>query len=271
MIERSDNPQNNSYTEVFSVFIVLCIIYIASLSGFLNPLSSLLQRGIVPISQTFREIWQMGKNEYATLLQARSLRNQVDLLTEENTKLKADLSELVMMKEENKQLFSQLQNQSTTLFSTKVGKIISTSPELTLFVEDPNGVAVGQFVTLNKNVIGLIESIAGNYARVTLLKDLKAGINVSIINPAKKEYIGRGVLSGEFGTNIVISQITQDLKLERGYQVVINQNQYTQENIHIGTIETIIKRESDLFQKVYVKQDVDYASEIVLFIVVPKK
>lgn len=271
MLDQRNENNGSIFTDFTITLVLFAVLYITSLSGFILPLNTILQKAIYPISQASREIWQFGKNEYATLLQARSLRKQVDTLTEENTQLRADLSQMIILKEENKHLHSQIQSNNQQSLDMISANIISTNPVFTIYAKDKIKLKSDQFVVTNNNVVGIVESAVDNIARVTLLKDLNKSVNVSILNNTKKEFVGRGMLQGEFGTNIIVTQITQDVKLDVGFSVVSNPDQNSEDTLHIGTISNIVKRESDLFQKIYVVQDINLDKISSVFVIVPKQ
>ena len=271
MLEKQNDPIGLSFADFAISFLIIVVLYGASISGLLSPIKLLLQQAIYPISQSLRESAQAIKNEYATLLQARSLKRQADTLREENTQLRASLSQMILFKEENRQLYLQLQQKISAEYKTAIARIISTNPTLTVFVEDNESVKQDQIVVVENNVVGFIDSIEQNIARVNLLKDLRNAVPVTILNTQKIEIMGRGMLLGEYGTNITVDQITQDVKLNSGYHIALSPTKNSNNSLHIGTIAEIIKRDSDLFQKAYVTQDIQLDKLHSVFIITGEK
>ena len=126
------------------------------------------------------------------------------------------------------------------------------------------GLRRGMPVVTDQGLVGRVDAVINSAARVQLITDIASAVNVRL-EKAKKEAILTGTVSGDLQLDLV----TQDVALEPGDLVLTSGlSGGFPADLIIGQVLNSRKRDSDLFQQVFIQPVVDFTKlKIVLIII----
>ncbi|MEI7845464.1 MAG: rod shape-determining protein MreC [Chloroflexota bacterium] len=125
------------------------------------------------------------------------------------------------------------------------------------------GLRRGMPVVTDQGLVGRVDAVINSAARVQLITDTASAVNVRL-EKAKKEAILTGTVSGDLQLDLV----TQDVTLEPGDLVLTSGlSGGFPADLIVGQVLNSRKRDSDLFQQVFIQPVVDFTKlKIVLII-----
>ena len=126
-----------------------------------------------------------------------------------------------------------------------------------------DGLRRGMPVVSNKGLVGRIDAVTANAARVQLINDADSAINVNI-QPSDDTGILVGGLNGE----ITIEKVPQNAQIKPGDTVLTSgMGGAYPANILIGTVSGVQEQPSDLFQTATVQPFVDFSQLEILLVI----
>jgi cell shape-determining protein MreC len=252
-IKFSEHSSSSKFADQFLPIICIGSLYLASYLGLLNNFRFLTQSIVIPIREGQNLFLQSIKNEYSTLVQATTMRQEIEKLKEENVSLQAQLAYLITVKEENKELHAQLKLSENDSFQYTPVRLISAQGDLIL--HSPEKLQSDQHhMLISQNTLCAVATAQEQHMlKATSLQDYSTELPVMIVDPQAQGIKGAGIIRGYFGTTVLLDKVTQDVQLQIGYQVLLQPNSTTPANILVGTVSEVQKRESDIFQHAYLE------------------
>lgn len=257
--------KRNSFVPFFLVFFTLSLllIFLGKL-GILNGITSIVNRGVTPIKTSTLNIFGY---------QNKNIKN----ISDENARLKKELTDRDNLILENKALrdqFAKSGSESLSLLPAKVmsypGFIPGSSlPEYLILDKGTlDGVKKGSTVQIENYLIGKVIEVTNNFSKVELLNNKNSSFTAKVASSDGAE--ATGVIKGqtdEMNFENVLLTLTiknNDLVLTKG-----DKNEsgvgYPPDLI-VGKITSVEKKSSDLFQKAKVKSFVDFTNLKTVFI-----
>lgn len=198
------------------------------------------------------------------------LRQRNAELENQVTSLQAQLIELQQKAAEAESLarlvaYARSNPESSYLAASVIGR--DPSPFLHYIIINSgsnDGVQRGMPVLTEQGLVGRVDAVIADAARVQLITDPASSVNVRLQNTNLQ-----AVLSGSVTGDLSLDLIPQDALIEEGGVVLTSGlgGGYPPDQI-IGQIVNIRKREADLFQQAFVQPVVDFTRlEIVLIII----
>lgn len=198
------------------------------------------------------------------------LRQRNTELENQVTSLQAQLIELQQKAAEAESLarlvaYARSNPESSYLAASVIGR--DPSPFLHYIIINSgsnDGVQRGMPVLTEQGLVGRVDAVIADAARVQLITDPASSVNVRLQNTNLQ-----AVLSGSVTGDLSLDLIPQDALIEEGGVVLTSGlgGGYPPDQI-IGQIVNIRKREADLFQQAFVQPVVDFTRlEIVLIII----
>lgn len=144
---------------------------------------------------------------------------------------------------------------------------ISVPEEIILNAGKNHGVAIGQTVILNNNLIGNIMEVTDTRALVSLITNKKQSLTAKTV---KTNAVG--IIKGKGNGMLVLENVVLADKLEKG-DIVATKGDATLEgagyppDLVIGRITSVEKKASDLFQTAEVESLVNFTSVSTVFII----
>jgi rod shape-determining protein MreC len=167
--------------------------------------------------------------------------------------------------EENKSLREQIGakvvTQDLILASVIGADSIFTNSQLVLDKGKDDGVKEGSLVILKDILIGQIISIGSSTSTVRLLNDPETKI------PAITEGGAKGIVEGEFGTRITLTNVLQNVDLKPGQFVFTSGEADFPKGLVLGRVVNVDKNPAELFQSASVESLVKFGSLDFIFII----
>jgi rod shape-determining protein MreC len=255
--------------QISIIFLVVTGILALALGGYFSSVSDWFGGSLVGVQSWF-SVRYLAIQDFLTVPRdVASLRQRNVELEAEIARLQTQVIELQQQVADTQTLaalveFSRANPESTYRAAAVIGR--DPSPFLHYIIIDrgsSDGIRRGMPVVTNHGLVGRVDAIISNAARVQLVTDPASAVNVHLQN-AKTEALLTGSISGD----ITLDMISQDVKVEPGDVVLTSGlgGGYPPDLL-IGQVVSVRKRESDLFQQASVQPIVDFSRiEIVLVI-----
>jgi rod shape-determining protein MreC len=263
------NSRSTRSLQTVIIFIITTGLLLLAISGVLSPL---FRFALVPVvsAQTWLSERYLALNSFLTAPRdAALLRQENDRLIAENARLQSQLIEIQQQISEVGVLsalldFARANPQNEYLAATVIGR--DPSPFLHYVIINrgsDNGLRRGMPVVIEQGLVGRVAAVTANAARVQLITDPGARVNVRI-QPSNAEAMLTGSLTGD----ISLDMIPQDAAVAAGDLILTSGlgGNYLP-NLLVGQVTGVRQRDFDLFQQASVQPVVDFANlEIVLVI-----
>lgn len=251
------------------IFLLVAGILALALGGYLGFVSDGVNSLLVT-SQSWISVRFVAIQEFVTL------PRDVASLRQENARLQAEVSRLqaqvVQYQQDAAEMqtlsalvnFSLSQNQNAYTAASVIGR--DPSPFLHYIIIDrgsADGLRRGMPVVTDQGLVGRVDAVIANAARVQLITDPGSAVNVRF------EKTGReAVLVGSVSGDLSLELLAQDITIQSGDVLLTSGlgGGYPQDLI-VGQVLNVRKRDTDLFQQATVQPVVDFTQlKIVLVI-----
>lgn len=218
--------------------------------GLFNGPKFLLQYLTVPIQYGLYDSTQ-GLNKQVqsfllvrrAVLEDRALRIQLGELLTENAALRQQLAETQI-------LVAQYNKLSPETYDLLPARIIGNNRYFTLDKGSSDGVKVGQAVVYKDNLVGQIKSVSPKSSEVILIEDPDSKINVFSQGSSGT---AKGILTGEFGTDLLMDKILHDEIISDG-DLVYSQgiDGKLPKGLVMGKVSNVLQRQNEVFKQAQV-------------------
>ncbi len=251
------------------IFLVVAGVLALALSGSLGFVSTGLNAFLVS-TQTWISTRFVAIQDFLTVPRdVAALRQRNAELEAEVARLQAQVVQLQSQVADTQALaalvnFSRSNPESAYTAATVIGR--DPSPFLRYIIIDKGsnqGLRRGMPVVTDQGLVGRVDAVIGSAARVQLITDPTSAVNVRL-ERADREAVLTGTLAGD----LTLDLVPQDIALEIGDVVLTSGlgGSYPRDLI-VGQVNTVRKRDSDLFQQAFIQPVVDFAQlKIVLVI-----
>jgi len=245
-----------------TVVIILVIVGLVTLAlgGYFSPVTNLFSRLTVD-AQTWISDRYMAVVDFLTVP-----RNVASLL-ESNTELEAEVARLQTQVIDLQQQVTETNILSALVdfaranpeYSYKAASVIGRDPSpflryVVINVGSNEGVLPGMPVVTDKGLVGRVEAVIGEAARVQLVTDAASAVDVSL-QASNTEAMLEGSVTGELSLN----NISQDAVIQVGDVVLTSGLGGTYPpNLLVGQVVSIRKLQSELFQQAAIQPNVDF-------------
>ena len=246
------------------LLIVLLVVgfFFLSIGGYLTPLYNFSLSPLIS-TQSWLSLRYLAFKDYFTaprdLAQLRERNSELEVQV---SQLQSQIIELQERLGESQILYALLDFARTNpqheyVAGTVIGREISPFIQYIIIDKGSNqGIKHGMPVVTQQGLVGRIDSVIANAARVQLISDANSTVNVQLQSGAIEAQL-HGTLTGD----IVLDMIPQDAAIETG-EVLLTSGlggNYPP-NIFIGQILSIRKLDNALFQSASVQAIVDFSS-----------
>jgi rod shape-determining protein MreC len=245
-----------------TVVIVLVIVGLVTLAlgGYFSPVTNLFSRLTVD-AQTWISDRYMAVVDFLTVP-----RNVASLL-ESNTELEAEVARLQTQVIDLQQQVTETNILSALVdfaranpeYSYKAASVIGRDPSpflryVIINVGSNEGVLPGMPVVTDKGLVGRVEAVIAEAARVQLVTDAASAVDVRL-QASNTEAMLEGSVTGELSLNM----ISQDAVIQVGDVVLTSGLGGTYPpNLLVGQVVSIRKLQSELFQQAAIQPNVDF-------------
>jgi rod shape-determining protein MreC len=257
-----------TWQTVVLALIVVGLIALA-LGGYLTPLSRLVIAPFVSAQTWLSTRFLALQNIFSSSQDLTRLRQRNLELEAEVSNLQSEIIDLKQQIAETRVLsalveFARVHPENHYLAAATIGRDPSPFVKYVIINRgSDSGLRTGMPVVTSQGLAGRIAAVTAGAARVELITDPSSSVNVRL-EPSGAQAVLLGSLTGELTLDLIpqtASATVGDLVLTSGLG-----GNYP-DNILIGQITSVHRRETDLFQQANVQPVVDFSNlEIVLLI-----
>jgi len=255
---------------VVSILLMIALgVLILNLSGFLQPVQTILARPIITAQSWLALRFSALRDVLASPRDMATLRSEVSRLEAENALLQQEIIALREQTAEVEKLAALLnyargQPQSSYLATNVIGRDVSPFIRSILIgVGSDGGISKGMPVVTSRGLIGRVVEVFATYSRVQLITDPEIVVNI-LFQESRTE----GVLTAQLNGELVVDLIDLSAELSQGELVLTSGlgGKYPAD-IPVGRILSIHHRDYDLFQQATIQSSVEFDQlDIVLVI-----
>jgi len=257
-----------NWQKIVIVLLLLGVLMLA-IGGYLQPVISTALSPLVQVEEWFYDRYQAIRIMLNASSDLVMLQQQNAELEQENATLRSQVVAFQQQVTEVEILsalldFARAQPQNEYQATAVIGR--DPSPFLHYVIINrgsDDGLRRGMPVVSNKGLVGRIEAVTANAARVQLINDPDSAININI-QPSDEGGILVGGLNGE----ISVEKIPQNSQVEPGDTVLTSgMGGAYPANILIGTVSGVREQPSDLFQTATIQSFVDFSNLEILLVI----
>jgi rod shape-determining protein MreC len=242
------------------LFLVVAGILALALGGYLNFASTGLNTALIS-AQSWLSVRFLAVQEFIALPRdSVTLRQENARLEEEVARLQAQVLQYQRQVSETQSLaalvnFSRSNPENIYTAASVIGR--DPSPFLHYIIIDrgsADGIRRGMPVVTDQGLVGRVDAVISNAARVQLITDPASAVNVRL-EDAERDVVVVGSVSGDLSLDLV----AQDITLEVGDILITSGlgGGYPADLL-VGQILNVRKRDSDIFQQAAVQPVVDF-------------
>jgi len=261
-------PTRTSLQTVVLILTVAGLILLA-LGGYLTPVSRYVVTPLVTAQTWLASRYQAIQNLVSAPQDLTRLRQRNTELEAEVSRLESQIIDLQQQLSETRILsalvdFARVHPENRYLAASVIGR--DPSPFLQYVIINrgsDDGLRRGMPVVTQQGLVGRISKVTAGAATVQLISDAAAKVNVRI-EPSRAQALLQGEITGE----VSLDMIPQAAKVQVGDLVLTSGlgGNYP-DNILIGQVTGVRRRDYDIFQQASVQPVVDFSQlEIVLVI-----
>lgn len=188
----------------------------------------------------------------------KALKEQVGKLIAENAEVRKQLAESEAMLSQEKHL-------DPKTFNLLPVRPIGLSRYLKIDKGLSSGIKSGQVVVFEDNYVGKVKTVAGESASVELITDPDSKVSVFTLN---KEGKAKGILMGQFGTELLLDKILHEEKVVMGDLVYSEGLEgFLPRGLILGKVNQVLDRENEIFKQAKVAPIFDIGDLDLVFVI----
>jgi len=253
----------NSPRSLQRIVISLVVIGLIALAlgGYFQPVNTLFQRLTVDIQTWF-------SNRYLALVDFLTVPRDVVSLRQRNAELEAEVAQLqtevitLQQKVADVEILSALLEfaRANPQYSYTGATVIGRDPSpfyryVIVDVGSNNGILPGMPVVTNRGLVGRVDAVIAEAARVQLITDSASAVNVRL-QASNTEAMLLGSVTGDLS----LDMIPQDATVQPGDIILTSGlGGVYPPNLLVGQVVSVRKLEYELFQQASVQPNVDFS------------
>lgn len=247
------------------LLLISLIIFILDLNKFINFPKNLIGFITNPISLGFYTVSRNTGKQFYFVFQARFAAQENNALKEQNGKL---LSENVRLRKnlaEIENLVSQEKHLNPSIYNMLASHPIGIGRYLKIDKGASSGVKVGQAVVFNDNYVGKIIQVSEKSSNVQLIKDPESKVAAFSQGLEGK---GKGVLVGQFGSDMLFDKILHEEKVSIG-DLVYSEGleEFLPRGLILGKVVSVMELENEVFKQAKVLSNFDLRDVELVFVI----
>lgn len=213
-------------------------------------------------------LYQTNKNigrQFGFVFQARmsaqenkALKEQLGALLSENAKLRKNLAE-------TEGLVSQQSHLDPTNYNLIPARPIGIQRYLKIDQGSNAGIKIGQAVVFNDNYLGKIINVSEKTSNIQLTNDPDSKVSAFSQGLEGK---GKGVLTGQFGSDMMFDKILHEEKINIGDLVYSEGTEgFLPRGLILGKVTQVMERENEVFKQAKVAPNFDIRDLELVFVI----
>lgn len=189
----------------------------------------------------------------------KALKEQVAKLYSENAQLRKNLAE-------TESLLSQEKHLDPQTYKTVAARPVGLGTFLKIDKGSSSGIKVGQAVVFEDNYVGQVVNVSTESANVELITHPDAKVAAFSLN---KEGKAKGILLGQFGTELLLDKILHEEKINEGDLVYSEGLEgFLPRGLILGKVSQVLKRENMVFKQAEVQPVFETGDLDLVFVIV---
>ncbi len=250
---------------LFLIFLSL-IILLLDILNFLNLPKKLIFYITNPVSFGIYNTNQKIGRQFYFIFAARFAAQENKALKEQVGKLIAENAEVRKKLAETEALVSQEKHLDPKTFNLFPARPIGLSRYLKIDKGSSSGIQVGQAVIFEDNYLGKVKVVTNENAGVELLIDPDSKVSAFSLN---KEGKAKGILAGQFGTELILDKILHEEKINVG-DLVYSEGleEFLPRGLILGRVTQVLERENEVFKQAKVQPIFDIGDLDLVFVII---
>lgn len=255
-----------SHLKLFLFLVFLStVILVADLAHFLSFPKQLLGFVTSPISYGFYQTNKKIVRQFSSIFAVRSayfenqaLKGQLGQLLSENARLRKDLAE-------TQSQLTQAKYINPVNYTLIPARPIGVSRYLKIDKGADSGIIQDQAVIFNDNYAGKIIQVSQRSASVQLLADPDSKVAAFTLGLSGK---AKGVLVGQFGSEILLDKILHEEKVSVGDLVYSEGTEgFLPRGLILGKVTQVFERENQVFKQAKVSPNFDIGDMELVYVI----
>lgn len=254
----------NFQTLLLLLFLSFLILFLDSFNvfdfakRFLYYITNPISFSIYNINQAFSKQFYFISSARQSTQENKALKEQLGVLLSENAKIRQKLAELETQVDQEKFINSKTYNLIPA-------RPIGLSRYLNIDKGSDMGLKAGQAVVFRDNFVGKIIRVTPSSANIALLADPDSKIAAF---SQGLEGRAKGVLLGQFGTDLIMDKILHEEKIVVGDLVYSEGTEgFLPRGLILGKVTEVLERENEVFKQAKVRAVFDIRDLELVFVI----
>lgn len=236
----------NAKLVLFLSFLSL-ILFLLDTANLLNLPKKMIFYITNPVSFGIYNTHQKIGRQFYFIFAARFAAQENKALKEQTAKLFSENAKLRKKLAETESLLSQEKHLDPKTYNLLAARPIGLSRYLKIDKGSTNGIRVGQAVVYEDNYLGKIKAATTESASIELLTDPDSRVSAFSHN---REGKAKGILGGQFGTEMIFDKILHEEKVATG-DLVYSEGleEFLPRGLILGTVTQVLERENEVFKQ----------------------
>lgn len=250
-----------SFLIFFSILIIIFSLLFFKSKGSFSGVDSGITKIFQPVGAVFTNSTGGIKNFFSNLGNIGNLQKENKELTEKNNVLESETARMTVAEKENESLKRELKFKTESGFQTVTASITFFDPtnlrESILIDKGANdGIRTKMAATSEGFLIGRVTDVYSDSSKILLITDPMS--NVPALLP---DVNAVGLVQGQVGMGLIMSQVPQETDLKKGAVVVTSGlgGEYPK-GLIIGKVENITRKNNSIFQSASLRSLIDFKS-----------
>lgn len=242
------------------------ILSVMDAMKFLDLPKSVVQKITIPIQYGLYEYGRSAGRQVGFIILTRKTAQENKALTEQLAQILSENANLRRKLAEADGFLQQQKSLNPKTFNLLPARPIGISRYLRIDKGGDDGLALGQAVVYKDNFLGVVKNLTGKSAEVILPSDPDFKTEAFASNKNGKS---RGVLSGEFGSEMLLDKVLHQEPIEKGDLVYTEGTEASlPRGLVIGQVSEVSVQENEVFKQAKVKPIFNAGTLDLVFVII---
>lgn len=237
-------------------------------SGWIKPVRGAVERPIVAAEKEIYFASRQVTGLFGFITSKKAREQELMRLQVELQRLAVDQNQLLTCRLENEKIHKLLGTSLPPSWKYLPAHVTGLTDLMHLDAGEKQQVKVGMGVVSDGLLVGKIIEVSDYGSLVQLPNSTGAKIPVVIKRPNTVGVQARGLLIGQYGSQLQLDKVLQTEDIKEGDLVVSSGDEGFLADLVIGQISDVLGKSAELYQRARVEPSVDYQKLTIVFIVV---
>ncbi|MDO8573373.1 MAG: rod shape-determining protein MreC [Candidatus Daviesbacteria bacterium] len=223
------------------------VIFLLDIANLLNFPKKMIFYITNPVSFGIYNTHQKIGRQFHFIFAARFAAQENKALKEQTAKLFSENAQLRKKLAEAESLLSQEKHLDPKTYNLLPARPIGLSRYLKIDKGSSSGIKVGQAAVFEDNYLGKVKVVTNESANIELLTDPDSKVSAFSHNQEGK---AKGILGGQFGTEMILDKILHEEKVSVG-DLVYSEGleEFLPRGLILGSVTQVLERENEVFKQ----------------------